>query len=645
MPGISGFGCLQFGDSNGQGRATGTTHFRDNFTWIHGKHTLKFGGDVRLVYSNGFSSFFSRSAPDFSIFSNFGAPATTSLDANNLDEIGSTTLQNMVWSLFGAVGFETQSQFFNKSGARTADDLRGFRQRELNFFAQDSFKITPSLTFNYGVRYQFNGVPFEVNNNLSTLFANPAGPAPFTFDIVGPGTGKKLYANNLKDWEPRIGIAWDPFKNGKTSIRAGYGLFHDRVFGNLLSNSSTNPPFQQDYFNIPANIPFDTVTTLALPPTQTASAKVEDGTGIAPVLFDHNLRTPYSQSWNLGIQQELFSNLTIEVNYVGTKGTKIFRSVDANPPQPGLVQQLVQFCSDPNNACNEADLQFTNLRFGSEFGVLPFNAVLNNALGGSAPAIMNTTQANSNYHAFQANVTRRLSRGLQIQGAYTWSHAIDDAGDPIDPAQNNRSLPRDPFNIRAERGTSDFDVTQRLAINYIWEIPFGRGRALLKEGVIGKILEGWQVAGITTFSSGIPFDIFGNVDTEHVALSSRVDYLGTGNPANAVPDQDPRLQTGPRREFFDIAPFGRGGSLGKNRFRGPGVNNFDAVISKRTSLGERVKLETRFEFYNVWNRVHFDQPGNLFQDPGTFGVSTSQTGRSDGTSGARQLQFAMRLIF
>jgi hypothetical protein len=645
--GLIGFGCIQLGDSNGQGRATGTTHFRDNFTWIHGKHTLKFGGEVRLVYSNGFSSFFSRSAPDFSIFSNFGQPATTSLNPNNPDEIGSTTLQDMIWSLFGAVGFETQSQFFNKSAGRTADDLRGFRQRELNFFAQDSFKISPSLTFNFGVRYQFNGVPFEVNNNLSTLFANPAGPAPFTFDIVGPGSGNKLYENNLKDWEPRVGIAWDPFKKGKTSIRAGYGLFHDRVFGNLLSNSSANPPFQQDYFNIPANIPFDTVTTLALPPTQTASATVEDGAGIAAVLFDHNLRTPYSQSWNLGIQQELFTNLTIEMNYVGTKGTKIFRSVDPNPPQPALVQQLVQYCSNPNNAagCSVADLQFTNLRFGSEFGVLPFNAVFNNALGGSNPAIMNTTQANSNYQALQANVTKRLSHGLQIQGAYTWSHAIDDAGDPIDPAENNRSLPRDPFNIRGERGNSDFDVTQRLAINYVWELPFGRGRALLKEGVIGKILEGWQLAGITTFSSGIPFDIFGNIDTEHTTLSSRVDYLGTPNPANAVTDQDPRLQTGPRREFFDIAPFGRAGNLGKNRFRGPGVNNFDAVISKRTSLGERVKLETRFEFFNVWNRVHFDQPGNLFQDPGTFGISTSQIGRSDGTSGARQLQFAMRLTF
>jgi hypothetical protein len=648
FPAISGFDCFQLADSNGQKRATGTSMLRDNFTWIRGRHTMKFGGEIRFVYSNGFSSFLSRSTPDFSIFSNFGEPATTDLDPNTPEiDIGSITLQDMIWSLFGSVGFDSQSQFFDRAGARTSDDLRGFRQRELNFFAQDSFKITSSFTLNFGVRYQFNAVPFEVNNNFSALFANPAGPAPFTFDIIGPGTGKKLYANDLNDWEPRIGIAWDPFKKGKTSIRAGYGIFHDRVFGNLLSNSSANPPFQQDYFSIPERLPFDTVTTLPLPSTLTPSATVENGAGIAPALFDQNMRTPYSQSWNFGVQHELFNNVLMEFNYVGTKGTKIFRTVDANPPQPGLVQQLVQVCSDPSNAfgCSEADLQFTTLRFGQEFGILPFNAVINNALGGANPTFLSTTQANSSYNAFQANITKRFSRGLQIQGAYTWAHAIDDAGDPIDPAFGNRSLPRDPFNLRSERGNSDFDVTHRLVLNYVWQLPFGRGRAFLNQGVLGRVLEGWQIAGITTFSSGIPFDIFGDVDTGHTTLSSRVDYHPTPNPENAVPDQDPRLQTGPRREFFDIAPFGRGGNLGKNRFRGPGVNNFDTAISKSTGISERFRLETRFEFFNIWNHPRFGQPGNLFQDPGTFGISTEEIGRPDDTSGARQIQFAMRLIF
>jgi hypothetical protein len=489
-----------------------------------------------------------------------------------------------------------------------------------------------------------NAVPFEVNNNFSALFANPAGLAPFTFEIVGPGTGRKLYANDLNDWEPRIGIAWDPFKKGKTSIRAGYGIFHDRVFGNLLSNASGNPPFQQDYFAIPESAPFATVTTLPLPSTLTPSATVENGAGIFPTLFDQNLRTPYNQSWNFGVQHELFDNVLIDLNYVGTKGTKLLRVVDGNTPRPELVSQLVQYCSNPNNefGCTEADLQFTNLIFGADSSSLPFNAVYNNAFNGAA---VNTSQGKSTYQALQANITKRFSRGLQIQGAYTWAHAIDDASDPLVAAFGNRNFPRDSLNLRAERGNSDFDVTHRLVLNYVWQPPFGRGRAFLNQGVIGKVLEGWQIAGITTFSSGIPFDIFGNVDTAHTTLSSRVDYHPTPNLENAVPDQDPRLQTGPRREFFDIAPFGRAGNLGRNRFRGPGINNFDTAISKSTGISERFKLETRFEFFNIWNHPRFGQPGNAFQDPGTFGISTEEIGRPDGTSGARQIQFAMRLIF
>ena len=270
-----------------------------------------------------------------------------------------------------------------------------------------------------------------------------------------------MYDNNMKDWEPRIGIAWDPFNKGKTSLRVGYGLFHDRVLGNLLSNSSANPPFQQDFFEIPANAPFDTLSGLALPITQTPSATVNNGDGIAPALFDLRMKTPYSQSWSFGIQHEALKDLLFEVNYAGTKGTKTFRTVDANPPQPGLVQQLVNYCSSPNDFnCGVSDLQFVNLRFGAEFGIIPFNAVVNNALGGGNPAIISTTQGNSNYHALQSNITKRFSRGFQIQGAYTWSHAIDDASNPIDAAAGNRSLPRDPFNLRGKRGNSDFDVTR-----------------------------------------------------------------------------------------------------------------------------------------------------------------------------------------
>ena len=266
-----------------------------------------------------------------------------------------------------------------------------------------------------------------MNNNLSNLFADPSGQAPFTFTQVGPGTGKTLYANDFKNFEPRIGIAWDPFKTGKTSIRAGYGIFHDRVFGNLVGNARGNPPFLQNF----ASNPGVQTTDLATPdtvPTSSTVTNIDPNTGLGgqifPTLFDPNFKTPYSQNWNLGVQRQLSNSLSIEVNYVGVKGTSIFRVVDGNPPQPALVSQLLAFCV-PGNAfgCSTSTLSFTNLWLGAEFGVLPFDAVNNNAFESpfSTPgAALNKSIGNSTYHGLQVNIQKRLTHGFQIQGAYTF---------------------------------------------------------------------------------------------------------------------------------------------------------------------------------------------------------------------------------
>jgi hypothetical protein len=619
FPGIADFACFALGDSDGQARFTGTYTYRDTLTWIHGRHTVKGGVEFRDVYENGFNSFFSRSTPNFSNFANFGAPSIPS---------GPTTLQDMVWALFGFPFFETQSQFFAADGTRTADDARGFLQREFDWFVQDSFKVTPYFTLNFGVRWEWKGVPFEKNGNLSALFANPSGFAPFTFTVLGSGTNQQLYDDDWNNIQPRIGIAWDPFKKGKTSIRAGYGIFHDRVFGNLVGNARGNPPFQQDFFDFV----LADVTSTPPPATLIPDAVVNDGDGIFPVLFDQRLRTPYSQNWNVGIQHELFPNLLVEANYVGAKGTKIFQVVDGNPPQPDLVQALIAA------GVPESDLQFTNLYFGFEFGLLPFNAVNNNAFFNAA---LNTAQARSTYHALQVNVTKRFSHGFQMQGAYTWAHAIDNASDPLDAAAGNRNFPRNSFALFRERGNSDFDVRQRLVLNWIWELPFGKGRAYGSEGALGKFLEGWQVSGIAAFAEGIPYDIFGNVDNQHTSLSDRADLVG--DPS--IPSGADSTQTGPPVSAFDFAPFGRAANLGRNVFVGPGVNNWDLVLAKITSIGERVRVEFRTEVFNLANRVQFGQPGNLIHDPGTFGVSTSQVGRPDGTTGARQFQFGLKVHF
>src|SRR5215472_7321675 len=280
LPDIAGFGCLPLGDSNGQWRKTGTWSIGESLSWVKGPHTFKFGADYRRVYENGYDSFTSRSFVTLAPFSNIGlstvsvnpalppcdpfgflgGPANANDPYQNCGELNDgfqgtpdatpdNVFQDMANVVVGLMDSEQQSQFFDKAGTRTQNDSRQFRQHEYDFYFQDSWKIRQSLTINIGLRYQFNGVPFETGNNLSNLFQNSSGPAPavdpsncggatpcngFTFSLVGPGTGHLLYNNDFTNFEPRIGFAWDPFKDGKTSIRGAFGTFHDRVFGNLF---------------------------------------------------------------------------------------------------------------------------------------------------------------------------------------------------------------------------------------------------------------------------------------------------------------------------------------------------------------------------------------------------------------------------
>jgi hypothetical protein len=548
-------------------------------------------------------------------------------------ETGSTRLQEMASIFYGMVDAQTQTQFFDSAGARTSKDMRGIRQREFAVFAQDTWKLFPRFTLSLGLRYEWYGVPFEVNNNLSNLFVDPSGIGPtFTFDITGPGASRQFYKDDYNNFMPRIGISWDPFGNGRTSVRASYGIFYDRVFGNLITNTATNPPFS----TAPFITQFSQLPSVPFLPTGTPTATVNPLDFISPSLFENNLRNPYSQNWNFGVQHEVMKNLLVEANYVGSKGTRLLRVVDGNPPQQSLIDALLAA------GVSAATLQNNILRFGADFGILPFNATNNNAFG---PVFLNTTQASSSYNAFQLNVTRRFANGFQIQGAYTWSHSLDWASDPLVPTAGNRQLPRGLNVKQSELGNSDFDVRHRFVVNYLYELPFGRGRRWVADGILGKVLEGWQVSGVSTFASGTPFDIFCSRDSAHASRGQRCDLLSTPNPANAVPGFDPRTQTGPLRENFDEPPFGRIGNLPRNAFTQPGIANWDMLIAKHTRITERINLEFRTEIFNAFNRVQFGTPGQTFQDPGTFGQSTSQIGRSDGTSGARQFQFALKLHY
>ncbi|HEY2120692.1 MAG TPA: TonB-dependent receptor [Candidatus Acidoferrum sp.] len=652
MPGgIANFGCQFLGDSNGQSRFTGTYQTIDNMSFSKGRHLFKWGGEFRATYANSFDGFGTRAALDFSANQNFGLTSISNLPANSpLQEAALQSAQDAVFGLLGFVDFQQESQYFNKALAPTSNDLRGFRQREWGAFFQDTYKVRSNLTLTYGLRYEYFGVPFEVNNNLSALFADASGQAPFTFTIVGPGTGHTLYQNQYTNFEPRVGFAWDPFKRGRTSVRGGYGIFHDRIFGNLVGNARGNPPFQQNY-SAQLVGPLPTVPT---PTTLPTSLTLDNGANFFATLFDPNLKTPYSQNWNFGIQHQITDTLSLEVDYVGVKGTRILRVVDANPPQPNLVSQLLAYCV-PGNAigCDTTTLTFANLWTGQENGALPFDAVNNNAFsagGGGPGSSLNKSIGNSIYNGLQVNLQKRMGHGLQFQAAYTFSHAISDVNDPLSPAAGNNSFPRNSFDLAAERGNSDYDIRHRGVVNFIYALNVGRGTAHLSDGFLGRVLEGWSITGLVAAQTGHPYEILGNRDSNHTGLSARGTFIGGGSQ----PAGTDKTYTGPDGFAFELTPYDVQPNIGKNAWYGPDYVNVDTAVLKTSSISERVKLQLRVEVFNLFNHAQFSQPDNLLQDvgtseqpafKGTFGESLTTITRPDGTTSARQIQVALKLLF
>jgi len=648
---FTNFGCNALA-SDGQFRKTGTTSYTDNVSWVHGKNTFKFGGDFRNIGEQGQNSFFSRRELSASTFI-----TSTGISLINPPANDSLNLENSAIALYGFMGNDFAGEYFNKAAARQGTDNKHFRQHEYDWFGQDTWKVRPNLTLTLGLRYQLDGVPYEEGGNLSNLLADPGSfqaGQPVVMSIVGPGTGKKLYNQDYSNIEPRVGFSWDPFKDGRTAIRGAFGIFHDRVFGNLFGNARGNPPFEQDYINNP----FDTLNHFFgndfffpgsgfLPPTvpdTTPSAVIPDGSHLAPVLFDTHFRNSASNNWNFGIQRELPGNNTLDLSYVASEGHHIYRQRDGNPPDPTLVAKLVADCTPQPNpyGCTPADVSGILLYEGKDvYGILPFNAVANNAL---VQPFYQQSVGNSIYNSLQMKVTHRLSHGLQLQGSYTWAHAIDDSSDPLAPAQGNRTFPRDSRNLAQDRGNSDNDVRHIAVINYLWEVPLGRGKGYLNTGGLGRIFEGMQFSGITTAQTGFPFEIRCPVDTQRTGIAAWCDQVGDPFAAGSN-DNQPGLRTYFRNPAaFAIPNFGGPGNIGRNHFYGPGYVNFDMDFSKKTKLTERVNLEFRFECYNIFNHPHFQQPDNLLTDS-TFGLISATVSRPDATTSARQMQVALKLNF
>jgi len=668
LPDYSGFGCQGLGDSDGQARRTGTYQFMDTLTKVIGKHTTKLGAEFRDVYSNNFTSFSSRAAFAFSTFSTFGISSLAGIDPN----VSTPFLEDSSSQLLGMVAFQLQTQFFTKAGGRQFNDELDFRTHEIALFAQDEFKLFPNLTLTYGLRWEYDGVPYENHGGMSNLFQDPSGPAPalpgggsgFTFTPVGTGTGHQLFNSYYRNFEPRAGFAWDPFKTGKTSIRGGIGVFSDRVYGNLISDARGNPPFQPSLTNLPViNVVTGApnLTSTAQLVNQTPPAPLSpdpvvlNGSEIFPDLFDANIRPPTVVTWNFGFQHQITSRITLEANYVGNHGTRILRVIDGNPPQPALVAALLAAGTPPDA------LQFSALYSG------PTEAVNNNAF---EHAFVDQTSGHSWYDGLQSQVNVRNFHGLQMGLSYTWSHALDDSSDPLpgETTNGNGDFPVDTFLLNHQYGNSGFDTRQRAVINFVYQPNIGRGKSLLSTGLLGRVFEGWEISGIASFQTGLPYDIYGPEDTLHTGVPNGVTDRATvidpsilkTVPAGGKYGPGGGVFTGFNLNAFNqetdpvTTPWGIPSPGVRNNWYGPGVNNWDISLAKTTALTERVKFQFRFETYNLFNRVQFQKPtflgGNEYgatnytSNP-DFGYSYEQVGQNDGTTGARQIQLGAKFLF
>ncbi|HZY62863.1 MAG TPA: TonB-dependent receptor [Edaphobacter sp.] len=642
LPGFFTFGCSPLGDSNSQARLSSTLLFGDTFSVTKGAHTWKFGGVFRSVKDNSYTNFNSRNTLTFDNYTNFVYSAYNF--NGNPDSPSVRTFEDMVWGAQGVVSNTSESQFFTREGVRRAKDLGRYRQHEWAAFAQDTWKVTPKFTAILGIRYAFNGVPYEKDGNLSNFYGDASAPLPaigyFAFTPVGPGTGKQLYANSWKMIEPRVGFAYDLNGDGKTAIRGGFGIFHDRIFDNLFGNARSNPPFQATLNAYPftGDSTSPTLTDIGIPGQLTPEQGPTDGDFLTPVVIDPNLKMPTSLSYNIGIQHQIRNGLTVELNYVGNHNTHGLREIDGAPPQPALVQQLLASGVPPDV------LQTNNLYLGGTYGPddTPYDPAVNNQA--FLHSLFQTAVVSGNYNSLQASVRGQFG-GLTLTGSYTYAHSLDNGSDPIVPGAGGSGLPRNSFDLLSEYGNSDFDVRHRGTAAATYQLPIGLHTAHLNSGFLGHVLEGIQISGIEQVQTGLPFDLRGTRDNLHTGVTNRPEMIGAPYPSHRGEIVAQGKITGPARAAFANAPFGQSVSIRRNKFYGPGYIDTDVSFQKTQTLHEQVKLVFRAESYNVLNHPNLASPGSLSISSSTFGISQSQIGQNDGTTGARQIQGALKVVF
>ena len=610
----------------------------DNLTWTHGRHAFKTGMEIRRVRLNQGQT------------------------ADNVLSFGSET--DMTTATLSGISFIAPWC------------CHGLRRTFYMPYFQDEWKITPTLTFTAGLRWEYYGVAHEATNRTTVFDLNqfhgvclgsrsintlPVPPSSGPVNTAPCPKDPALYDPNYKNIDPRVALAWAPGAlNGKTVFRAGFGIYHGAA-----QNDDLNAGLESDTFRVKVN------QSVALSPAfeQTtpdlSSVTAQKQASHPRALQREDRRDLYAETWGLTVEHELPQNFQFSVQYLGSRGVRLFSRggvnlcttpVTFNPVDGDCVRPLDQFYPDPNNPD-------------------PFGSVdIKRDIGSST------------YNALGVSLERRFSKGISFQSRYTWSHSINDGS----VGGGESSGPENVSCLSCDKGPSVFDVRHNVAVNAVYELPFGPGKAYLNEsGALGKVIGGWSLSSIGLWHTGHPLttkmDLGGNISGGAFDGLSFSYLLPDGND---VTDQRPDLIPGVpvtlpgggrhgtpliNAAAFQAPPvdangnFTHFGNAGNGLIRALDSWQVDLALTKKTKLTERVSMEFGVQTFNIFNHVQLGDPGNLtlvydptvpgthLQVPGDFGLISSTVNFNNnndndaspntGTGLPRQIQFMVRFEF
>lgn len=562
--------------------------FTDSLSWTKGNHLFTFGGDVAKVRRNGRENF--DTDPGFS----FNGLATGTSG----------------WGYADFYAGAAASVYQNSPIASLQYKWTPF------VYAQDDWRVTRKLTLNLGGRWE-PYVPVADGYGENTAFragqqstVYPLAPVGYLFPGDKGINGLGVVPTRYGRFSPRFGLAYDPFGDGKTSIRGGYGVFSDTVQLVTLNSNPTSQPFSYGLttYNVQLSNPYgNSLQSLQFLENYHSAATAQDRASkvfflpLTVMSMNPSFTSAYVQQWNINLQREVWRKFVVTVAYLGNKGTHLHVSEQMNP---GI------YVAGQSTTGN-----IDSRRIYSKFQTIE--------------SIQAT--ANSGYHSFQMNWNRRFEGGLTVLGSYVFSKAIDLESNDGNSGLSSQSA--NPFNWNADRGLASFNVKHRFLTSFIWQLPIFRG----SKGLKGALLGGWSVNGILTMQTGSPFSVMAGVDRSMSGVGlDRGDAVGTATTYND------RSNGGKIAQYFNTAAFatpalGTFGTSGRDILVGPGMQNLDSGLSKAIRMSESRRFEIRWEVFNTLNRPNFQNPN--------ASLSSSNFGRILTARDPRIMQLAAKFYF